>query len=242
MLTFGLYETLRIVLPGGMAVATFDVTLRLIARLATSPNAAVALRIANSLDASTFALASLGTGLLLYAIDAPKHLRVFLEGDPASSITRPSDHLKKLWNGKLHEDKALSAYFLLTDSHLPSETHRRVYAFGGQYHIYANARFISSAGVALGGAALVAASGESVGTSLHGESSAVLVLVGLAMVGFAGELSHLSSARSSGQTDYRATTMTRLRLVAGPAIVTLILGTLAQFAGPSPLEWCSSGL
>lgn len=148
---FGFYETLRIFVPGVLAVVIVD----LVARLLSGP---VALGATGDLEALINAIetapiyigAALVAGLLLYLIDIPSKLRLHREGDPHNNFQLPSNYLAEALEGGNAPGRPLSIYFVLSDAYLPTELHRRVYLFGSLYRIYVDLRTLLALGVALG--------------------------------------------------------------------------------------------
>jgi hypothetical protein len=86
--------------------------------------------VVDALQGGKFLFASLALGLLLYQLDLPMRARLARVGDPANQISLPSKRLEQLLTGPALMADYESLYFLLTDAHLPPETHRRIYFFG----------------------------------------------------------------------------------------------------------------
>jgi len=148
---FGLYETLRILVPGGLAAAAVSLVLRLAAGegplLADGRFASTI----NALQGASFLLVAVSLGFLLYLVDLPTRARIYTNGDPQNHIPLPSNKLRDMIDGSSLARRSLSLYFLLSDAHLPTELHRRIYFFGGIYRIFFDARLITGAGVIVGG-------------------------------------------------------------------------------------------
>lgn len=142
---FGFYETLRIFVPGVVALMILNVSLRLASGVGplSAPETGAAADVLGALDnASTSAGVALVIGLLLYAIDIPGRTRLSQEGDG----WLPSDRLKAMLEEAGAADgrrqRALSLYFIISDGYLPAELHRRVYLFGSLYRVYVDLRVL----------------------------------------------------------------------------------------------------
>ena len=142
---FGFYETLRIFVPGVVALIIVNIVLRLVwgAGPFSAPEAGTAADVLGVFDnASTAAGAALVIGLLLYAVDVPSRTRLHREGEG----WLPSDRLKQMLEAagatESPRQRALSLYFILSDAYLPAELHRRVYLFGSLYRVYVDLRVL----------------------------------------------------------------------------------------------------
>jgi hypothetical protein len=145
---FSLYETFRILIPGGVAASILVIVLRL-ATLDGQPTA-LATAAETVTTGAVFLLMSLTLGFLLYALDLPNKTRLAAEGDPDNHVYLPSTVLFEMLKGTPAAGKSFSLYFFLTDAYLPAETHRRIYFFGGIHRIFADARFLLASSVILG--------------------------------------------------------------------------------------------
>lgn len=150
MAGFTLYETLRIFVPGALAVLIVDIA----TRLALGPNPFAADGGASDFvqvleSAATFAIISLLVGLLLYLVDVPSRTRVFREGDPVHDYSLPSQTLRNHLVEEL-KPKAMSIYFLLSDRYLSDAMHRRVYFFGSMFRVFVDLRVLLSFGALFG--------------------------------------------------------------------------------------------
>jgi len=142
MAGLGLYETLRILIPGWIAVAAVDVG----ARLALGESALEADGGTEGLVALierpvvAFGLA-LMAGLLLYAIDMPA--KTYPLHNP------PSAHLREMLTNPDLEKRSTSLYFQLQDEFMPVEMRRNVYLFGSIYRVFVDLRVIAVLGFVL---------------------------------------------------------------------------------------------
>lgn len=248
---FGLYETLRLVIPGSIAVAVLTITMRLAtgegALLTGGPFEAVI----DALQGATFLFAALAVGFLLYLIDLPTRARLS-QGDPENGVILPTSELRKMLEGTKQQSKAFSLYFILSDGRLPPELHRRVYFFGGMYRIYFDARVLAAAGVALGGPFALAVQGGGISDWI--KPSYLLMVV--AILGFItitaliGESKHaIESMRKQARSDgldfpsatLRSEYLQRARRGAlamwGPVLALLILGSVGGFLTDAAALW-----
>lgn len=196
MTGFGLYETLRILVPGATAVAVLD----FVVRVATGSGAALSKGpfqvVVEGLHGTNFFAASLMAGFLLYLLDLPQRSRIGAEGDPGNGIPMPTTALREIlgpspkaaWVRK----RSFSLYFLLTDAHLPAEFHRRIYFFGSIFRIYSDARYLTAAGMAIGVPLAFAFTGQGRPPWIGGARLllALLCVASLISVGVLGELRH----------------------------------------------------
>ena len=144
MTGLGLYETLRILVPGWFVVAFLDVGVRL--ALNEAPLASME-TVANFLEVIESPFIALGValiaGLILYAIDVPARTHVMRVGDPPSGKGLPSWHLSKMLSNEVFEGREMSVYFLLLDRYMHPETHRRIYLFGSLFRIFVDLRILA---------------------------------------------------------------------------------------------------
>jgi hypothetical protein len=250
MTGFGIYETLRLVIPGSIAVAIFSAVLRLAAGegklLADGPFAGVVA----ALEGTTFLFAALAVGFILYLADLPTRARVF-KGDPDNGIQLPTDALREMLKGTPHQDKSFSLYFILSDGRLPPELHRRIYFFGGLYRIYFDARLLAAGGVALGGPFALAVAGEGI-SDLIGSTylaSAAALLVVVVLMTLVGESRHAVESMkkhapkdrpypSSGLgREYLGRAWKGFAAMLPAAAVVLLLGIAANFMADAASNW-----
>lgn len=142
---FGVYETLRILVPGWFVAAFLNAGTRL---------AFGATPVDLPADVAAFTqllenpLANLGValvaGLLLYAMDLPTKAGVYLVGDPDNGKEPPSRHLRRMLTNDELKDRSLSLYFLLQDEFMHQATHRKVYLFGSLYRIFVDLRVLAA--------------------------------------------------------------------------------------------------
>lgn len=170
---FGLYETLRILVPGATAAAIVAYVLRVAAGSGTGLTEGSFAAVIDVLDGANFLVIAIIAGFLLYLIDLPQRSRLALEGDPGNGVLLPSNVLRRLLeNGTIPQDnvrgqgnwlsdRSLSLYFLLSDRHMPAEFHRRIYFFGSLYRIFADARYLAMAGASLGVPVALMVNGQS---------------------------------------------------------------------------------
>jgi hypothetical protein len=237
VLAFGLYESFRLLLPGGLAVLVFGLAFRLAAGAANGQGGLA--QTVTSADAGQFLVAALASGFLLYLLDVPAHLRLYTEADPARGVILPTQRLSELWAGTPNAGRAYAGYFLLSDAHLPPESHRRVYFFGSTYRIYAYARLLAAAALGLVSPLAVWLAAQDPTASLvpsgHWLAAAASLVLASAFTGAVGELSHAARAtapkpgrtRQERTREYRRKFATRTRSVAGPAIAVVAAQTAA---------------
>jgi hypothetical protein len=200
MTGFGLYETLRILIPGATAAAVLAYVLRVAAgsgpALSQGPfEAAIA-----GLDGTNFLVAALMAGFLLYLLDIPQKTRLGSQGDPGNDVPMPTTALKEMLQqtpgDRWISGRAFSLYFLLSDKHMPPEFHRRVYFFGSIYRMYADARYLTAAGIALGvPLGLMVTQGSRIPWASGAHLALALISVfALLLIGGTGELRHAGAS------------------------------------------------
>jgi hypothetical protein len=147
---FTLYETLRIFVPGALALFLADLVLRMAFGQGTWAADGSATQALHLLEQVSVALAaSLLLGLILYSVDLPSRMRIQREGDPPR-FRVPTETLGELLRPSSLEAKKLGLYFLLSDRYLALETHKRVYLFGSLFRIFADLRFLLGAALITG--------------------------------------------------------------------------------------------
>lgn len=252
---FGLYETLRLVVPGALAVTILTAVLRLATGngplLANGPYRDVV----DALQGATFLFASVIAGFLLYLIDLPTRARLY-QGDPDNGVSLPTAKMAEVLAKSPHKHRSFSLYFTLSDSRMPAEMHRRVYFFGGLYRIYFDARILAAAGVALGGPlALTHAMTEHASRQLPSEYlvAAASVLIVVFLVVAVGESKHATSSmngrRKKGEDGSWRGFVSRsaqgLTDLLGPFIFTAALGSASIAAAlslPHSQAWIAMAL
>ena len=159
---FTIYETLRLFLPGALAVAVLNAVLRLATgKEVLEPAAGTARTAVDAIETpATFLLVALVVGLLLYLVDVGERLRVF-RGDPNWALP-PSIYMASIVGSmspeiqEKYSESSLSLFFLFADRHLPNSLHQRIYLFGAIYKVATNLRLLAVAGLVLGSPAAVA--------------------------------------------------------------------------------------
>lgn len=250
MTGFGVYETLRLVIPGSVAIAVFSAVLRLATGdgklLADGPFSETV----QALQGTTFLFAALAAGFILYLVDLPTRARLY-NGDPDNGIQLPTDALARILKGTPYESKSFSLYFILSDGRLPTELHRRIYFFGGLYRIYFDSRLLTGAGVALGPPLALAVEGGGIGEWIapsYLTPAIALILLVIAMT-VVGESRHAvesmkkharkresNPAAGLGRA-YLARAVKGVRSMLIPWFVVLALGVGANFLADAENGW-----
>ncbi|WP_139278871.1 hypothetical protein [Rhodococcus ruber] len=156
MTGFGLYETLRIFLPGAVAAVVLNLILRLATGSGVMYAGGPAAPLIDALTGFSFVFVALAFGFLIYVTDLPVRTRLHAEGDPKNGYEMPAATLQRILRSASGSQKQLlidrdrSIYFLLTDTHLPAELHRRVYFFGSMFKLYFDVRFLMMLALAFG--------------------------------------------------------------------------------------------
>lgn len=192
MTGFGLYETLRLLIPGSIAVAVFTAVLRLSTGSGHLLSAGPYEAVIDSLQGATFLFASVAAGFILYLVDVPARARLSAEGDPGNGYVLPTAKLKEMLTGTELSSKYFSLYFILSDGKLPPELHRRVYFFGGMYRIYFDLRILAMLGVAIGGPFALVVEGHGASDVVGGEYAAygLSILAAMVVMTLVGESKH----------------------------------------------------
>lgn len=244
MTGFGLYEALRILLPGGFGITVLSLVLRLAGDSGAHFSGGVFAPLVGALQGAPFLFAALVLGLLLYLLDLPTRARLYTGGDPARDAEPPSVRLRELVGDADLKQRSLSLYFILSDAHMPEEFHRRVYFFGGTYRTFFDARLLAAAGMIIGGPLALTLHGATLGAGAHYLAAAAVAaaIVPVLLVGEQGHrIRRLRAATQRRRTDhdplaaYRLERRTEVVELGWTLLALLCLGTAAFFlsaAGP----------
>lgn len=244
---FGFYETLRVFVPGVIAVLILDVLLRLMS--GDSPFVATG-GMKDVLDAletpPVYGGASLVAGLLLYQLDLPTKMRIYREGDPDRGIRLPSDLVKQAFEGRDAPGHPLSIYFILSDAYLSDALHRRIYLFGSLYRIYVDLRIMLALSLAIGPAIwLYALAGESGFTlsrpiSMSSVGAVLSIGVGAIAFGLAETLTYLERKHRKQPSSTRWSQIWLAARQMGPVVAVesalILVGSWAAASGVAPLQ------
>ncbi len=145
---FGVYEGLRILIPGFYFTVLFVFLYE-----SFFPRYGVAMPEGSSLFLFVFFL-TIVSGLTMYAKEAPKRRKAFLENQPSNFLKERSKLLK---NTELLDDaSARKLYFYILNHHMPQDFHDKIFFFGTIYHIMVLVRrtsfwfaIVSTAGILL---------------------------------------------------------------------------------------------
>ena len=125
--SFGLYEGLRILLPGFY----FTTLLVFFWRCFLAPYAGWTGEVVQSF--LLFLFVCVVSGLTMYAKETAKRRKAFLENQPSNFLKERSKLLK---NTELLDDAAArKLYFYLLNNHVPQNFHDKIFFFGTIYHI-----------------------------------------------------------------------------------------------------------
>jgi hypothetical protein len=125
--SFGLYESLRILIPGFY----FATVLLFFCLSFLSPYAG--LTIQGLPPILLFLLVTLVAGLTMYAKETAKRRRAFVENQPSNFLKERSKLVK---NTELLDDaSARKLYFYILNNHVPQSFHDKIFFFGTVYHI-----------------------------------------------------------------------------------------------------------
>lgn len=130
--SFGLYEFLRVFVPGFYfaALAFFFYRSFLILFLPSSLSFASLLLL--------FVFLSMVAGLTLYAKETTKRRKAFLENQPSRYLSDKARTMKNL--PLLDEDASRRLYFYLLNNQMPAAFHEKIFFFGTVYHIMISIR------------------------------------------------------------------------------------------------------
>jgi hypothetical protein len=125
--TFGLYESLRILVPGFYFATVFT----FFCWCFLAPYTGL---IEGGLPAVLlFLFLAIVSGLTMYAKETAKRRRAFLENQPSTFLKERSKILK---NTELLDDTtARRLYFYILNNHVPTNFHDKIFFFGTIYHI-----------------------------------------------------------------------------------------------------------
>ena len=124
---FGLYEMLRILVPG-----FYFTTLLLFFALSFLP-AALSPDHLGAWSGVAFAFVTVVSGLTMYAKETPKRRRAFQQNQPSAflqTIARTTPDSEPLSDGE-----AQRVYFYILNNHVPTASHEKIFFFGTVYHI-----------------------------------------------------------------------------------------------------------
>ncbi len=125
--TFGLYEGLRILIPG-----FYFTTLFVFLCKSFLPQYGMTVPEGSSLLLFVIFL-TIVSGLTMYAKEAAKRRRAFVENQPSNFLKERSKLLK---NTELLDDaSARKLYFYILNHHMPQSFHDKIFFFGTIYHI-----------------------------------------------------------------------------------------------------------
>jgi hypothetical protein len=252
-LTF--YETLRILVPGSIAVFLLDVTLRVgFGTNPLRPDGGVR-PIVSVLESPIASLiAALILGMLLYLVDLPSRTRLFTEGDPARQRRLPSDTLATHLAGTPWSQYPvnLGLYFLVSDKYLPAEFHRRVYLFGSLYRVFVDLRALSILTVVVGVASSAAVGAQATGFDptlpLNSRATAaVLAVVGAMLLAALPGLTSYGANVAAKHDLHELWRRLRIEIrgISGLFVLVLSLGALASICmlqRPIALIFLGTGL
>ena len=128
---FGLYEILRIIMPGLYVaflafffITGFSFTLFPIAMF--------------EIGAMGFFMVALIAGLTMYAQETPKRRRAFRHNQPSAALQERSKALPV--RAPLSDDDARRLYFYILNDRMPSSFHEKIFFFGMIYSVMINIR------------------------------------------------------------------------------------------------------
>jgi hypothetical protein len=146
---FGLYETLRIFVPGALAALILDFILRLgLASNFAKPAGSLGEFLEAVESPAGFAAVALLVGLLLYLVDLPSKLELSRRGSKDWPL--PSTTLGNLLKDSNWSGNPLGLYIWMSDRYLHPETHKRIYLFGSLFRVYVDLRVLLAVGATLG--------------------------------------------------------------------------------------------
>ncbi len=145
---FGLYEFLRIIVPGFYVTTLIFFLYRSYLRQFLLPNISFASLLL------LFVFLTVVAGLTLYAKETTKRRKAFLENQPSRYLSDKARTMKNM--PLLDEDAARKLYFYLLNNQMPSAFHEKIFFFGTVYHIVIGIRrssfwfaILASIGVAI---------------------------------------------------------------------------------------------
>lgn len=131
--SFGLYETMRVVIPG-FFFASLLAFLYWCGAVPFLPP----LDFPGLLFAVLIVLATLVSGLTLYSKETTKKRKAFLENQPSLYIKHLARSMSDL--PPMEEVEARRLYFFILNNHIPPLFHEKIFFFGTIYHIMTQVR------------------------------------------------------------------------------------------------------
>ncbi len=130
--SFGLYEFLRVFVPGFyFSTLTFFFYRSFLIRFLPSSLSFATLLL-------LFVFLSMVAGLTLYAKETAKRRKAFLENQPSRYLSDKARTMKNM--PLLDEDTARKLYFHLLNDQMPAAFHEKIFFFGTVYHIMISIR------------------------------------------------------------------------------------------------------
>ena len=124
---FGLYECLRIFVPGFyFATLTFFLYRSFLQHFLPTDLSRLSLVL-------LFIFLGIVAGFTLYAKETTKRRKAFLENQPSRYISDRARTMKHM--PLVDEDTARKLYFYMLNNHMPSSFHEKIFFFGTVYHI-----------------------------------------------------------------------------------------------------------
>ena len=133
---FGLYEILRILLPGYYFVFLCYV-------YAAVFNLSIFPFDTWEIGVPTFLIGGMIAGLTLYAKESPKKRKAFQSNQPSQLILERSRLVKDA--PAMDEDEARRLYFYILNNYVPQTAHEKIFFFGTIYHVMISIRRTSFA-------------------------------------------------------------------------------------------------
>ena len=125
--SFGLYETLRIIIPGfyfSTLAVFFSWALFFQFSFPTITGIPAAV---------LFLSLTVISGLTMYAKESTKRRKAFQENQPSSFLSNKSRSLTRIQ--PLDDSEAQRLYFFILNNHMPAVFHEKIFFFGTLYHI-----------------------------------------------------------------------------------------------------------
>jgi hypothetical protein len=133
--SFGMYEILRIVVPG-----FYVMVLLLLFLDVFFPN--ISAWAHEALGSTVLVLGgSLVAGVSLYVKETPKRRRAFIDNQPSTYLLNRARLLGDI--PPLNDEEAQRMYFYILNHHMPSSFHEKIFFFGTVYTVMINIRRVS---------------------------------------------------------------------------------------------------
>ncbi len=132
--SFGVYEGLRIIIPGYYLTLLLWFFIQFIFRMSGCIYSF-------DLPASVLIIAGIVSGLLLYATEGSKRRRAFRENRPSMYLLDLSRTINV--QPPLEETDAQRMYFFILNSYMPSTFHQRIFFFGMVFHVLTTIRRVT---------------------------------------------------------------------------------------------------